>query len=58
MPDSLIETVLGIAKAEVGVRESSSNWGKRVAEYLDAVDIKFPAAWCAVTCDYGVVSRG
>jgi hypothetical protein len=46
MPDRLIETVLAVAKAEVGVREAASNWGKRISEYLDAVDIKFPAAWC------------
>ncbi len=35
------------ARAEVGVHETSANWGGRVKQYLAAAGIEFPTAWCA-----------
>jgi len=45
----LLEEVLKIASKEEGVREVpvGSNWGPKVKEYLNSVDINFPAFWCA-----------
>jgi hypothetical protein len=38
---------LGIARAEVGVREVGQNGGKRVSEYLAYTGIKVSAPYCA-----------
>jgi len=42
--------IAAIAKDEVGVHETSTNWGPRVKEYLAAAGITFPTAWCAAFC--------
>ena len=37
---------LEIAKREVGVKETSPNWGARVKQYLAAAGVYSPAPWC------------
>ena len=39
--------VAEVAKRELGVHETSPNWGARVKNYLAAAGITFPTAWCA-----------
>ncbi|HMP91559.1 MAG TPA: CHAP domain-containing protein [Phnomibacter sp.] len=41
-------SVIEIAKAEIGVMEDppGSNWGPRVKEYLNSVDLNIKAPWC------------
>lgn len=40
------ECIIYIAKSQLGVTESPSNWGVDVSAYLRSVGIRFPAAWC------------
>lgn len=39
-------TALLYAHDELGIKETSENWGPRVKEYLAAAGIKVPAPWC------------
>ena len=43
----IIEATLARAHAEIGTRETTSNWGPKVAAYLRETGITFPAPWCA-----------
>ncbi len=36
-----------VAAKELGTHESSTNWGRRIRDYLHAAGITFPTAWCA-----------
>lgn len=49
MPDraQIIADVLELARSQVGIRESPSNWGPMVQKFLAATGINFPAPWCA-----------
>lgn len=38
---------LAYAQDEIGVKEETTNWGKRVSEYLAEANIHVPAPWCA-----------
>lgn len=38
---------LSYAYDELGVKETSTNWGPKVKEYLAAAGVTVPAAWCA-----------
>ena len=51
-PGRFAARVVELARREVGVVESSPNWGDRVKEYLAAAGIGFPTAWCAAFCVY------
>jgi len=45
---SACDCIIRNAEKEVGVRENGkNNSGKRIAEYLNSVNIKTPSAWCA-----------
>ncbi len=37
---------LNVARTQLGVKETSPNWGVRVSKYLASVGINFPAPWC------------
>lgn len=39
--------IADLAKKEVGVHETTPNWGDRIKNYLAAAGITFPTAWCA-----------
>ena len=43
----IIEATLARAHAEIGTRETTSNWGPKVASFLRETGITFPAPWCA-----------
>ena len=47
--ESAHQRLIRIAIAEIGVKEESENYGKRVGEYLASPgsDIKYAAYWCA-----------
>lgn len=57
MGSIVINSVLSIARNEVGVREESQDWGDRVSDYLQSVGINFPAHWCAAFT-YWCVKQG
>ena len=43
----ITEATLARAHAELGTRETTPNWGPKVAAYLRETGITFPAPWCA-----------
>lgn len=48
------KTVKQVYDSQIGVREQpvGSNWGPQVKQYLAAVNVKVPAAWCAAFVKY------
>lgn len=52
------ERILAAARAELGVVESSPNWGPRISQYLAETNISFPAAWCMAFCQYVLEKAG
>lgn len=47
MQNEIVECVLAVARAEIGVREEGVNRGKRVTEYLRAANKAPGNPWCA-----------
>lgn len=47
MQNEIVECVLAVARAEIGVREESDNRGMRVTEYLRAAKMDPGNPWCA-----------
>lgn len=59
MSSLLIQSVISIASAEVGVRETSGNMGKRVEEYQRADTLPGVGyAWCASFCSWLLKQAG
>mgnify|MGYP002681820689 CR=1 FL=1 len=46
-PEQWRKRIADLAKKEVGVHETTPNWGARIKNYLAAAGITFPTAWCA-----------
>jgi len=46
-PARFRKRIAAIARREIGVHETSANWGPRIQQYLAAAGIAFPTAWCA-----------
>lgn len=51
-PGQFRARIAALAKQEVGVHETSPNWGTRIKYYLQSVGITFPTAWCAAFVTY------
>lgn len=57
-PSRFRRRIVAVAKQEIGVHESSQNWGERVADYLRAVGIAFPTSWCAAFVVFVIKKAG
>lgn len=55
---SLAERTLHVAASQVGVRESSANWGPMVRAYLKVAGLFSPAPWCAAFVTWCLVEAG
>ena len=51
-PSRFRKRIARLAREEVGVHETSTNWGERVKQYLAAAGITFPTSWCAALVVY------
>jgi hypothetical protein len=49
-PAQFRHRIAALARQEVGVAETSPNWGPRIKQYLAAAGITFPTAYCAAFC--------
>ena len=55
---SLAERTLMVLDSQVGVKESPSNWGPEVKEYLNAAGVHAPAPWCAALLTWALLEAG
>ncbi len=52
------DRLLGVARGELGVRETSPNWGTRVSQYLRSASVTYPAPWCASFVTWSLAQAG
>jgi hypothetical protein len=52
------ERALHVARSQVGVRESSENWGPMVRAYLAVAGLFSPAPWCAAFVTWCLLEAG
>ena len=57
-PGHFRKRIAALAHKELGAHETSANWSLRIRDYLAAVRITFPTAWCAAFVTFIVHKAG